>query len=112
MDKGLYRDLSDKYINLIVSDMDDLIEEINTDEAHKPQFDFRFNLFKKNVDSFESLINQTSTVIDSGQYTNLRLALAQFILVIEKAKIRNVIKNDELEYLEEFSEVCHEFLRH
>ena len=56
--------------------MDDLIEGINTDEAHKPQFDFRFNLFKKNVDSFESLINQTSTVIDSGQYTNLRLALA------------------------------------
>ncbi len=110
MANGLYRDLSFEYMELIMSDMRDLIEGIDTDKAHKEQFNFRFNLFKKNVDSFESLFNKTSTVIDPGQYKNFRFALAQFILVIQNVNRRNRVTKDDLKHLEEFYEICYEFL--
>lgn len=35
MADGLYRDLSFEYMELIVSDMRDLIDGIDTDKAHK-----------------------------------------------------------------------------
>ncbi|GGI63804.1 hypothetical protein [Limosilactobacillus caviae] len=110
MADGLYRDLSFEYMELIVSDMRDLIDGIDTDKAHKKQFNFRFNLFKKNVDSFESLFNETSTIIDPGQYKNFRFALAQFVLVIQNTQRRDRTTKDDLKYLEEFYRVCHEFL--
>lgn len=55
MFSALYDDISETYVRLIMGDVYTLASTIDTDQAHKPQYQFRFNLFKKNVESFESL---------------------------------------------------------
>lgn len=99
----LYDDISYTYIDLVTSDINTLIDGLNADKAHRPQFEFRFNLFLKNIDSLESLFTETSTVENAGRYTDFRLALKKFVDVMKVVANKPKVSRDDLYHLHEMA---------
>nr|DAX90342.1 MAG TPA: hypothetical protein [Caudoviricetes sp.] len=99
MFSALYDDISETYVRLIMGDVYTLTSTIDTDQAHKPQYQFRFNLFKKNVESFESLFSKTSTVVNPYRYDDFRNDLAKFISTIDQDLKKSHIERNDVNYL-------------
>ncbi len=60
MDERLYEDLAPKYKGLLLEDIDAVVEGLITDKAHIEQFEFRFDLFKKNFETFQDLFKKNT----------------------------------------------------
>lgn len=106
MDSELYADLTPTYQQLLLDDIDGIIEGLTTDKAHVKQLEFRFNLFKKNFDSFQSLFSETSTVIDPGKYNDFIADIKAFIAIVETLKAKQRLTDENRQQL---VEVAHEF---
>lgn len=80
----LYEDISDRYVNLLCDDLWFLMYNLGVDQAHKPQYKFRFHLFVKNFESFKSLFTQTSTVENPYRYNDFSEKIESFIKLINR----------------------------
>lgn len=106
MSSELYADLAPIYRQLLLDDIDGIVDGLTTDKAHTKQLEFRFNLFKKNFDSFQSLFNETSTVMNPGKYNDFRADIKLFITIVEKLKSKQHLTTKDRQLL---AETAHQF---
>lgn len=101
MDERLYEDLAPKYKVLLLEDIDAVVEGLITDKAHIEQFEFRFDLFKKNFETFQDLFKKTHTVENPGQYNDFINNIKLFIKIIQLKKQKSYLTNEDVSQVRE-----------
>lgn len=98
MNSDLHQDLAPTYCKLVFSEANILAANIGNvinEPAHRPLFDFHFDLLLRNFDIFNRLFRETSSVEAPGDYLTFINEVDRFIQLIQAKRSKSYFDSQD-----------------